>query len=651
MKRRLVAAGLALALLLGVIVAADRLYPPDLARYQERSLELLDRDGRRLRLYPTSDGMQRLAAMPADIDRRYLDLLLRTEDRRFRAHPGIDPLALLRAGWQWLSRGRIVSGGSTLTMQVARLLEPHRHDLAGKLRDMARALQLERRFGKDEILAIYLTLAPMGGNLEGVRAAALAYFDREPRSLEPEQAALLVALPQHPSKLRPDRAAASQATPAMARRAAPMLAAHLGDRLYAQGRGGAVRTTIDAALQQALEALAQRERRWLGEDANIAAVIIDNDDNGVLAYLGGVDYFGPAGMVDLVRAPRSPGSTLKPFIYGLAFDEAIVTADTLVEDAPLAIGGYLPQNFDHLFHGTVTVREALQQSYNLPAVQLIDRIGPERFVAGLRMAGARLILPAGAAAPGLPVALGGVGLSLGDLAMLYAGLAQGGAAAPLRLERDAPLLPRVPLMTRQAAAAIGAILRGVAPPDGLGSARGRSIAYKTGTSYGFRDALAVGFSPSYTVAVWVGRTEGTPRPGSAGRNTAAPLLFHIFDLLPGEAVGAAPPSEHAPRRPQPHLPPTGSLRASADAGASSLRITYPPPGARLELARQGGEMAPLTLEAAGGAPPYRWAVNGRPLVPPAVGIGAAWHPDGPGFTTISVTDGGERTVSASVRID
>jgi penicillin-binding protein 1C len=671
MARGLLVLGAAALTLIAATALLDRVFPPDLSRYDRRSPELLDAAGRPLNIATAPDGNWRLAIAPEQVSPRYLDMLLATEDRRFWRHPGIDPVALARALWQLARHGHVVSGGSTLTMQVARLLTPHPHDLAGKLHDMARAVQLECHFSKREILAMYLTLAPFGGNIEGVRAASLIYFDREPATLTDDQAALLVALPQSPTRLRPDRHLAHAASaqrklfarlrPAeqgvplqpVLRHPLPALAPHLAQRLAGAADGAALRTTIDGALQQAAEGLLRRERRWLGDDANPAALVVRNEDRAVLAYVGGTDYFGPGGMVDLVRARRSPGSTLKPFIYGLAFDDAVVAPDTLIDDAPLRIGDYAPQNFDRRFHGLVTAREALQQSYNLPAVALLSEIGPARFAAALRQAGASLALPQGGE-PGLPLALGGVGISLEDLAALYVALADGGRAARLRLLAQEPPAPATPLMTEMAALQVGDILEGTPRPDGVSPAGPRAIAYKTGTSYGFRDAWAVGYSHAYTVAVWVGRGDGSPRPGSFGRDTAAPILFRLFDLLPAEpdapalhARAAGDTSSRLAPALRRHRP-RGAAPTAAD--TSPLSVVFPPDGALVELARVGTTPAPVALEASGGVPPYRWAVDGMPLASAPVGAASTWRPDGPGFFRLSVSDRDGHAVSEQVRL-
>jgi hypothetical protein len=328
-------------------------------------------------------------------------------------------------------------------------------------------------------------------------------------------------------------------------------------------------------------------------------------------------------------------------------------AAILRPNAPIEASDYGPRNFDRIFHGPVTAREALQQSYNSPAVQLLAAVDAGRFAATLRMAGAQLAFPDGESVPGLPLALGGVGVDLGNLTVLYAALADGGRAAGLRFHADAPSRPAAPLMTETAARQVQDMLRGVAAPDGVAGSR-RGIAYKTGTSYGFRDALAIGSSAEYTVAVWVGRTEGTPRPGSYGRNTAAPLLFRVFDLLPPEAAPPPAPVVQAGRSAR-----AASLRrlarvqefrsVSADA-ADALRIVFPPAGARIQLAGSA-TVASVPLEATGGVPPYHWAINGQPLPPAPIGAAISWRPDGPGFATVSVSDSRHHATAADFRVE
>lgn len=389
-------------------LALDRAFPPGLSRYQDRSTEVVDANGRLLRAFTTADGKWRLKTTVDDVDPLYLSLLKAYEDRRFDDHWGVDPLAALRAAKQLAERGRIVSGASTISMQAARLLDPRPRSFTTKVIQSARALQLEWRYSKREVLAIYLTLAPMGGNLEGVRAASLAYFGKEPRQLSAAEAALLVAIPQSPERRRPDRAstvaqaardrvlergvehgvidaplfAMARSRPAPDRRLAmPLQAPHLATWMAGQSPGTVVPTTVRYELQQTLAQLVHDERRQFADGAEIAMVVLDNRTGGVVTWLGGDNFFGRAGQVDLVRARRSPGSALKPLIYAMAFDDRTLHPETLVEDVPVRFRDWLPRNFDRDHQGAVTVRRALQQSLNVPAVLALEKVGPQRFLA------------------------------------------------------------------------------------------------------------------------------------------------------------------------------------------------------------------------------------------------------------------------------
>jgi penicillin-binding protein 1C len=623
-----------------------------------------------------------------DVDPRYLALLRAYEDRRFDEHLGVDPLAVARAAWQWASSGHIVSGASTLTMQAARLLEPRPRSLGAKIHQMARALQLEERLAKPKSLSVYLTLAPFGGNLEGVRAASLAYFGKEPRRLSLGEAALLVALPQSPERLRPDRhpEAALAARAKVLRRleehgvlstsdvaealveplpatrvALPFLAPHLTEHLAAKAApGSTIATTIDRGLQSSLEALAKREMLRFDDAGNLAIVVVESRSHAVRAYLGSADFFGPQGQIDLARAQRSPGSALKPFIYGLAFDDRAIHPASLIDDEPVRFGDYVPRNFDRQFQGTVSVREALQQSLNVPAVALLDRVGPVRFVGELRAAGAGLGFQRLVGTPSLPVALGGLGISLADLTMLYTAFPNGGEVAALRVT-DAPGPSPVRVMGAAAAWYVTDILRGSPLPEGfaqaLGLTRARDIAFKTGTSYGFRDAWAVGYSPDYTVGVWIGRADGSPRPGHYGRNTATPILLKTFDLLPPDPSGFGDaPAEALSVSANGDLPPglrhfmpdrPGSLRLAAGAPP---RILFPPDGAVVEWHADDGVHGGLPLKAEGGAKPLAWIVNGEPLPRTKLAGNGAWQPDGEGFARIAVVDAEGRSAEVRVRV-
>ena len=663
----------------------DRAWPPDLSRLDALSIQVVDARGRPLRSYLGADGMHRLRTTVDQVDPRYLAMLLAFEDKRFRRHPGVDPLALARAVAQAAVHGRVVSGASTLTMQAARLLQPRPRTLAAKLVEMFRALQLERRFSKDEILSIYLTLAPFGGNVEGVNAAAASWFGRPAARLGAGEAALLVALPRSPSRLRPDRypaearaarelvlarvgaasgydrdvlqVAAREPLPATLR-PLPFLAPHLADRLVRERPAASlVEARIDGDLQRQLEARAEIWAGALGPRVSLAVLVVENAGRDVRAYLGSAGFADRLreGQVDAVTALRSPGSTLKPFIYGLAFDRGLAHPATLVEDAPRQFGDYAPANFMDDYHGEVTLAEALWLSLNVPAVALLERLGPVAFAERLGRAGVRLGFPEPSQRPGLAMALGGVGITLEDLVRLYAALADDGRARRLRYlaaDRDGPLGPA--LLRPRARWQVGEILRRLPPParqlpDAV-RPTSRRIAFKTGTSYGFRDAWAVGFTADHTVGVWVGRPDGAPNPGHFGASTAAPLLFQVFELLPNPAAPPRPPTAGISVDAE-ALPPglrrlgPGAARA-ADAGPPP-RIVFPLDRTALSW-RPGAP--PLTLAAEGGRRPLTWLVDGQPLLRSGRGRDAAWTPDGPGFSDLVVVDADGRRAGARVRL-
>jgi penicillin-binding protein 1C len=657
--------------------------PPPLGEALAFSTLVVDRDGKLLRPYTTLDGRWRLPAGREQVDPRFLQLLLAYEDKRFDAHRGVDPLALGRALTQLIGHGRIISGASTITMQVARLLEPRtERSFTAKLRQMVRAIELETTLSKDEILALYLSLAPYGGNLEGVRAASLAYFGKEPRRLTLGEAALLVALPQSPEQRRPDRsmdaarnardrvldrltagvvpsdeiARAKHETVPDGRKPMPMLAPHAANAVIAAAPDrGVHRLTIDATLQRNLEDLARERARALGPDISVAIVAVDHGSGEVLARVASADYFDTrrSGQVDMTAAVRSPGSTLKPFIYGLGFEDGLIHPDTLIEDRPIRFGSYAPENFDLTFQGTVTVRRALQLSLNVPAVAVLDKVGANRFAARLEQAGGSFALPEGEV-PGLAIGLGGVGVKLTDLVALYAGLARLGTTVPLS-ERvanggDAAIARR--LLDPVAAWYVGSILLGTPPPE---NAAGGRIAFKTGTSYGYRDAWALGFDGRYTIGVWVGRPDGAPVPGLLGRVAAAPILFDAF-----ARTGKLPAA--LPRAPNGALvaataklpPPLQRFLPGTLAGENTgpqLRIMFPPNGARLELASDSsGKPDPVALKVTGGAGPLTVLVNGMP-VPASRGTRTLFfEPEGPGFVRLTVMDGRGAIDSVVVRL-
>ena len=664
---------------------ASTLPPIDFAAARDRSTVVLDREGKLLRPFVTADGRWKLPVGADDVDPRYLSMLKAFEDKRFDDHAGIDPLGVLRAAGQMLANGRIVSGGSTLTMQVARLLEPRQErSLSAKLRQAVRAVELERRFSKTEILDLYLTLAPFGGNLEGVRAASFAYFGKEPKRLSTAEAALLVALPQSPETRRPDRfpeaalkarervlarveaaglatsdevAAAREEPVPTARKPFPNLAPHTAEQVVAEApEQRSQRLTIDARWQASLEQLARERAIGQGPQLSIAILVADNETGEIRASVGGVDYFdaGRAGSLDLTQALRSPGSALKPFIYALAFDNGLAHPETMLEDRPTRYGLYVPENFDLGFQGMVSARKALQLSLNLPAVELLSALGPQRFLSRLKDAGAAIAMPRDGGAPGLAIGLGGLGITLSDLTRLYVGLARGGEVVPLHVKpASGAAEPPLRFVEPVAAWYVADTLLGAPPP--LNAPPGR-IAYKTGTSYGYRDAWAVGFDHKHTIGVWVGRPDNGAVPGLVGRVVAAPILFDAFARIgldprpfvqpPGTIAASSatlpPPLRHLRQ----DVPKTVAALATP-----GLKLAFPPEGAKIDLAASAVDGSPqLNLKVSGGVAPFTWLVDGAPVMAAVKRREAAWQPPGKGFVRISVIDAAGASESVSVRL-
>ncbi len=562
------------AAMLVLLLAMDLAFPPPLPRARDTSTLVVARDGAPLRAFADAEGVWRHPVGLDEVSPLYLQALLNYEDRWFWRHPGINPWALLRAAAQWVRGGRIVSGGSTLTMQVARLLEPHSRTPWGKARQMLRALQLEARLSKREILSLYLQRAPFGGTIEGVEAASWAYLGKPAARLSHAEAALLAVLPQAPSRLRPDRhPEAAQAArdkvldriarlrvwtqeqvddariePVVARSLQPPLsAALLAERLRrAQPRRDRIESTLDADLQRTLEERVAAYFSQLPERTSAALLVVDNTSMEARAYVGSVSFGDKArlGHVDMVQAWRSPGSTLKPFLYALALDDGLIHSESLFIDAPQSFGGYRPGNFDTAFNGPIGAAQALRLSLNVPAVDLLDRVGPARFSARLANSGVNLRYPRGAQ-PNLSLILGGTGARLEDLVGAFAAFNRQGLSARVRYTPDDALDERR-LMSPGAAWIVREILQSH-PRPGYGSgafdtAARPPVAWKTGTSYGFRDAWALGGTSRYTVGVWVGRPDGTPLPGQYGAITALPLMFEVIDSLPrGSADAAAVP--------------------------------------------------------------------------------------------------------------
>lgn len=639
------------------------------------SVQVLDRDGTLLRAYTVANGRWRLAVTPGEVDPDFAAALMAYEDKRFPTHAGVDLRAMARAALQAAWNGRIISGGSTLTMQVARLLEEGTTgEVSGKLRQMRVAWALERRLTKDQILQLYLMLAPYGGNLEGIRAATLSYFGKEPKRLTPAEIALLVAIPQSPESRRPDRhlarataardrvlaraerdglidadqaqAARTELVPP-ARKPFPALAPHMADRARrADPTAQTLRLTLKRPLQTALETLAAETVAHQGDRLQIALVVADHQTGEILASVGSSAFTDDAraGFVDMTQSLRSPGSTLKPLVYGLAFDEGLAHAETLLEDRPTDFSGYRPQNFDRQYRGTIRAREALQQSLNIPVVALTEALGPARLLTALDKAGVHYDMPPGQ--PGLAIALGGIGVTLQDMVQLYAAIARGGVALPLRWQMDAPNEEGQRLLATTSAWFVGDILAGLAPPPGAPQNR---LAYKTGTSYGHRDAWAIGFDGRHVIGVWMGRPDGTPVPGAFGADLAAPVLFQAFarlkpDLTPQPPAPPATLLVANAQLPQP-LQRFRSRSAAFEAATNAPAVAFPPEGSEVELLPAG-----LLAKVEGGTAPFTWLANGTPVALALRDRAVMLNGLGKGFVTLSVIDATGQSARTTVRL-
>ncbi len=609
---------LPLALIIALLLA-DRLFPLPLQQVAPARVVVAE-DGTPLWRFADREGIWRYPVTPDEVSPLYLQALLTYEDRWFWQHPGVNPFAIVRAAWQDITGGEIVSGGSTLTMQVARLIDPQPRTLPGKLRQVWRALQLEWHLSKTEILTLYLNRAPFGGTIEGIGAASWAWLGKGPSLMTRSEAALMAVLPQAPSRLRPDRwpqraqAARNKVLQRMidyqvwpkqqvnelfaepvwlAPRQMPELAPLLARRLIAQSAEQKVTSTINASLQRQLESLAQGWKNQLPPRTSLALLVVDHTSMKVRGYVGSVDLNDDSrfGHVDMISSVRSPGSILKPFVYGMAVDDGLIHAESLLQDVPRRFGDYRPGNFDSGFHGPVSASEALSRSLNLPAVQLLDAYGPKRFTAAMRSAGIPLRFPA-TAEPNLSLVLGGTGTRMDEVVAAYSVFARHGNVAALRFQPDQPLTER-PLMSPGAAWVIRRILAGEAQPQADSDRPAITpLAWKTGTSYGYRDAWAIGVDARYLIGVWVGRPDGTPVAGQYGNASAVPILNQLHHLL------MASPALRGRVQPGDARPPSVSVATICWPGGQPL----PPGDANCRQRRQSwivNETIPPTLLAPG----------------------------------------------------
>ncbi|MEP3891835.1 MAG: penicillin-binding protein 1C [Hellea sp.] len=662
-----------LAVIVTSFIALNIIFPPPLAAVRHNSAVVTDHEGRWLAGFTVDDGIWRIPAKIEEIDPRFVKALIAVEDKRFYNHSGVDVPAIGRALLSWRQAGKPVSGASTLTMQLVRQYKPRERVLSSKIIESFRALQLELFMSKDEIIESYLTRVSYGGNLEGVTAASLAYFGKPPHYLTDAEIALLIALPQAPDSRRPDL------KPEMATKGRDYILEKLVERnaldlrraseakdvavsskrhdipemawITAYGLSEAdrtIRTTLDRHIQEKTESLTRSFVEPLNQHVNTAITIVDNRTMKVRAHIASADRARPGGWIDMTDRARSPGSTLKPFIYALAIDDGVASAGSFVHDAPTRFGSYQPENFNRRYYGDVRIYEALRHSLNVPAVAMLDHVGGQRLEMALEDAGADIThLGGGGEGAGLALALGGAGLSVNDLAVLYSALANGGTAKPLIWmdEKAAPHLKKqnYQLISENAANEITQILRQAPTPSGRVPSwlaeNAPPIAYKTGTSYGFRDAWAAGYTDDWTVVVWVGRPDGAPRTGETGRLAAAPLLFDIFAQLPFK--GHNQPylkDEKAP----------GGLMRVADAASQGPQILFPPDGAEILATTFGDDARGFSLSARAEQGQPSFYIDGQPLR--RRDGKAIWYPSASGFYAVSAVDASGRQTTSHVRV-
>ncbi|MBU0765898.1 MAG: penicillin-binding protein 1C [Bacteroidetes bacterium] len=542
----------------------DRLFP--LHTHIEYSIVVTAADSTVLHAFLTADDKWRMMTELREITPTLKKAIIYKEDKYFSLHPGINPGAILRAAYNNLTRGRRTSGASTITMQVARLLDPKERNYFNKLTEMFRALQLEFHYSKNEILQLYLNLVPYGGNIEGVKAAAILYFDKSPDHLSLAEITALSIIPNRPNSMTPGKnndlikterdkwlrrfagaglfeekyiADALDEPLTAYRHEAPALAPHFCRRIRNNYPSRPIiRTTLDLEIQRKVEELTLNHSRqlWFRNIRNAAVLVIDNRTKAVTAYVGSADFnnLEDAGQVDGITAVRSPGSTLKPLLYAIAIDKGLITPKTVISDVPVNFSGYEPENYDGKYYGNVTVEYALANSLNIPAVKLLEKVRPVNLADRLITAGFRQI-GKDRDKLGLSMVLGGCGTTLDELTRLFGAFADTGVISDFQWLSEDTARYRKPIVSSAAAFMVTEILTTLTRPDlpteWHNSAHLPCVAWKTGTSYGRRDAWSIGYNKNYTVGVWVGNFSGTGVPELNGAGCAAPLLFRIFNAI------------------------------------------------------------------------------------------------------------------------
>ncbi len=660
-------------LLVGSAFVLDQLFPPNLKTYETLSSEVRLENNVLAHVFLTKDEKWRLKTTREDVHLLYVDLLIAKEDRFFWSHWGVNLLSLFRALQQYLTHGKIISGGSTLTMQVARLLEPRPRTVWSKVIEIFRALQLEYHYSKQQILEMYLTLAPFGANLEGVRAASLSYFDKNPSHLTPSEVALLVILPQSPKRWEGNHFNPSVLTirnkvlqfafikqlidedhfkialqdPLPQNRfSLPRRAHHLARRLTSSPSAPIISLcTLQIDLQEKLQVLAQEWLKTLPQGANVAILVAHHSSSKVIAYVGSGDFFNHErkGQIDYITAFRSPGSTLKPLIYGLGFDLGLIHPETYVLNDQMRFGAYSPHNFDKALSGAIPVKKALQQSLNIPVVSLLNQVGSQRFLGLLEEAGIHPLLPEKERTPGLSIALGGLGMTLEQLVTLYAALAQHGTVKNLVYTSQENPQMKGQILSENATSHLRSILSYSAYASIY--ANQEPIAIKTGTSYGHRDALALGYNSEYVVGVWVGHAEGIPLLYMTGTSHSIPILQAVFKTLPQSLI----PSRSSTKSLQTVLKKdlfSYNFRHTQQDHFQNPQILFPVNDTIIE-----SSSSPILLKVSHGKPPYTWLMNNKPFAVNTHHLQIPWHPESAGFYDIAVIDqkGSSEKVHIEVR--
>jgi penicillin-binding protein 1C len=721
----LIAAAAAALLAAGAYLFIELLpYSADRLSAWPTSPVLLDRKGGVFAVFLSEDSEW---SIPVPLSRmgRWLPMVaMEVEDRRFREHGGVDWASILRASWQNASAGRVVSGASTITSQLVRLSNPRARTIKTKLLEFAAAIQTEKHFSKDEILELYLNRAPLGGNIRGVEAAARIYFSKSASEVSLAEAALLVGMLKGPTVYRPDRnperalarrnailadlasrgviteerrkmAEAEQLPPGrgeLPAKARHFALAALGDRQ----EGGEIRTTLDPAIQAALERSLAASLDSMPREVTASGVVMENEGGEILAYVGNARLGSglPGSWVDCGRSPRSPGSALKPFAYLAAFERGLITPASLLADTPLAFLGNAPRNFDLIYRGPVTARTALADSLNVPAVRVLRTAGQEYVMDLLRNCGFRsLTKPAGHYGDSL--ILGGCEVTLLQMAEGYGVLANLGIRrVPWFLASDAPPGRRI---VREGASFLTAdILKdtGRLLPVHRARIEGKKdwFAFKTGTSYGYRDAWTAAYNPRYTVIVWMGDPKGSPHPELVGLSAAAPAVVELLRALPRggwydtpEEVltrevcslsgsppspaclstrkdywiegtsSSAPCSMHVIRDGKKtvlwpaELEEFARRRSLEVEAGSEISIVSPLPGSRYFVTPFGGEQK-TALRAEGAVPPVYWFIGGA-FAGKQEGRDHIFRPLKKGRHTISLVDSRGKTASSWVIVE